>query len=249
MKKIKAPRKDHTGEKFFHVEVLGPTNKRQNGCVVWECKCLLCNRIFYIPTGKLGKYKSCGCQQLAGLKKEQENSKINLIGKQFGRLIVISEAGTNGRERKWNCQCQCGNIVAVSTSNLQAGHTKSCGCLDKSAGEQKIIQLLEQANIIYNTEYSFKDCYFPDTNRPARYDFYLPKYNCLIEYDGEQHTILKNSGRFSDINTFRRLQEHDQFKNNYARRHNITLIRIPYTHYNFLCLEDLLPATSQFILR
>jgi len=37
-------------------------------------------------------------------------------------------------------------------------------------------------------------------------------------------------------------------KNTYCKEHNIPLIRIPYTHYNDLCIEDLLLETSNYII-
>ena len=37
-------------------------------------------------------------------------------------------------------------------------------------------------------------------------------------------------------------------KNNYATNHNLPLIRIPYTHYKDLCLQDLLPETSKYLI-
>lgn len=40
----------------------------------------------------------------------------------------------------------------------------------------------------------------------------------------------------------------DKEKNKYCFNNNITLIRIPYTHYNSLCLNDLL-ENSQFIIK
>jgi hypothetical protein len=49
---------------------------------------------------------------------------INLIGQKFGRLTIISFK--NG---KWNCICECKNILKVAGSNLINGNTKSCGCL------------------------------------------------------------------------------------------------------------------------
>ena len=53
----------------------------------------------------------------------------NLIGKRFGRLVVISRA-PNGRNwhSRWNCICDCGNQCIVSASHLKNGHTQSCGC-------------------------------------------------------------------------------------------------------------------------
>lgn len=56
----------------------------------------------------------------------------DLLGKEFGRLTVIAEAGrTNDRHILWECKCTCGRIVNVSSKELSSGHTKSCGCLQK----------------------------------------------------------------------------------------------------------------------
>lgn len=51
--------------------------------------------------------------------------RIDLTGKTYGRLTVLEYIGG----AKYRCQCECGNITVVNTSNLKSGHTKSCGCL------------------------------------------------------------------------------------------------------------------------
>lgn len=53
----------------------------------------------------------------------------DLKGKKFGRLLVIDRADNykDGRT-KWKCQCDCGNIIDVMSTNLLRGNTKSCGC-------------------------------------------------------------------------------------------------------------------------
>jgi hypothetical protein len=57
----------------------------------------------------------------------------NLVGKRFGKLIVLRK--TNRRKNDgcviWECQCDCGNIVDVSTTRFNPKHrpTRSCGCL------------------------------------------------------------------------------------------------------------------------
>ena len=56
-------------------------------------------------------------------------NKLNLLGKQFGRLTVISEAANIGRWTAWVCKCNCGKEVIVKTHELQLGDTRSCGCL------------------------------------------------------------------------------------------------------------------------
>lgn len=44
------------------------------------------------------------------------------------------------------------------------------------------------------------------------------------------------------------IQKRDEYKNNWCKEHHIPLIRIPYTHKNNLCLEDLLLETSKFVV-
>ena len=44
-------------------------------------------------------------------------------------------------------------------------------------------------------------------------------------------------------------QKYDAIKTNWCLDNNIPLIRIPYTHLNKLCIEDLLLETSSFIVR
>jgi hypothetical protein len=60
-------------------------------------------------------------------------SKRNLVGQKFGRLLVLCDSMMRGSDGtiKWKCQCDCGNITHVSTTNLTSGNTQSCGCLQK----------------------------------------------------------------------------------------------------------------------
>lgn len=55
-----------------------------------------------------------------------------MTGRKFGRLTVIggpiSRRLKNNTRRFWECLCDCGNKVQVSTDNLNTGNTKSCGC-------------------------------------------------------------------------------------------------------------------------
>lgn len=56
---------------------------------------------------------------------------IDLTGMRFGRLTVLKRSPDTRKRVKWICQCECGNITAVATSQLKSGHTQSCGCLQK----------------------------------------------------------------------------------------------------------------------
>ena len=54
---------------------------------------------------------------------------IDLTGKKFAKLTVISKAGHKGDETTWNCVCDCGTNLTVIGRDLRSGNTKSCGCL------------------------------------------------------------------------------------------------------------------------
>ena len=76
------------------------------------------------------------------------------------------------------------------------------------------------------------------------FDFYIDnKY--IIEYDGKQHYDPKyawNSFQYEQT------KNHDEMKTQWCKKNNIPLIRIPYTHLNELCLDDLKLETSKFII-
>ena len=55
-----------------------------------------------------------------------------MVGKRFGRLVVVEEAGKNkSKSILWACKCDCGNTKVLIGGNLRSGDTKSCGCIQK----------------------------------------------------------------------------------------------------------------------
>ena len=65
---------------------------------------------------------------------------IDLTGKKFGRLTVISKSYKRDKSGNvyWNCKCDCGKEVEVRGRNLKDGHTKSCGCIKNELWEKYI---------------------------------------------------------------------------------------------------------------
>jgi len=59
-------------------------------------------------------------------------AKIDLIGKRFGRLVVIGEKSERDKRGHvlWECLCDCGNKCVVLGYSLGSGKTNSCGCLN-----------------------------------------------------------------------------------------------------------------------
>jgi hypothetical protein len=56
---------------------------------------------------------------------------INMLGKKYGRLTIVSRAKNTETRAVWNCVCDCGNTLSVQGKKLRSGHTKSCGCIRK----------------------------------------------------------------------------------------------------------------------
>jgi len=110
-------------------------------------------------------------------------------------------------------------------SQLPSDHIRGIGCpnCNESKGEREIRCLLEQNNVDFETQKTFKNC---RNINPLPFDFYLPKNNILIEFDGEQHFISKEC--FGGEKGFNKTQKNDQIKNKYCEKHNIKLFRISY---------------------
>ena len=52
----------------------------------------------------------------------------DLIGRRYGKLLVLGYDHSEKKRRYWLCQCDCGNTTVVPTASLNSGNTTSCGC-------------------------------------------------------------------------------------------------------------------------
>lgn len=95
-----------------------------------------------------------------------------------------------------------------------------------SFGEQKIKTVLDKYKIEFKEEYVFKDLIGTGGGN-LRYDFYLPQYNLLIEFQGQQHKdyVPYIHGSYSE---FLRVKDHDRLKRLYAAKNGIDLLEIRY---------------------
>lgn len=201
------------GKRFGKLTVIEQTNKRDRNYVVWKCKCD-CGNITYANTSALtcDKVHSCGCMK-----------GLDIAGQTFGFLTAIKWTGRSANQgRVWEFKCKCGKTVELAIGTVTSGNTLSCGCSIESKGERKISKLLDILNIKY-----FKQYKIPINNQ--RFDFFLPKYNIVIEYDGIQHFEVVE--HFGGEKGFKERLKRDEFKNKYCRDNGITMIKIPYTDF------------------
>ena len=121
--------------------------------------------------------------------------------------------------------CDKGHVYTTNWCNFKNG--KRCPkCYEEtnaSKGVREIEEYLIDNNIEYIREYTFNDC---KSKNVLRFDFYLPQYNCCIEFDGQQHFIMVDY--FGGFDGFVSTVIRDTIKNIYCKDNNINLIRIPY---------------------
>ena len=98
-----------------------------------------------------------------------------------------------------------------------------------SRGEIKIEEILQDAGLNFKEEYSFTDL-LSSKGAPLRFDFAVfddnDELDFLIEYQGIQHYEPKS--KFGGLNGLRKQQYYDMKKREYCKKHNITLLLIPY---------------------
>ncbi len=156
------------------------------------------------------------------IKSEIEKCNYTLLSKDYissqSKLEVICNKGHYTNTITWN--------------NFQRG--QRCKICNSSKGERKIRDWLETNNVKFIPQKEFEGLVGLRGGNLS-YDFYLPKYNLLIEYQGEFHdgTVSKQTK-----DEFLRQQEHDKRKVEYAYNHNIKLLEIWY--WDFDNIEEIL---------
>lgn len=54
---------------------------------------------------------------------------IDLTGQRFGHLVVLERVEDDRHgNRRWLCQCDCGQQKVIGGRHLTSGATTSCGC-------------------------------------------------------------------------------------------------------------------------
>lgn len=119
-------------------------------------------------------------------------------------------------------------------------HISGQGCpkCNQSKGEKEIEKILIQNNIEFENQKRFKNCI---NKKTLPFDFYLPKYNICIEFDGIQH--FESLDIFGGEIEFQKRKINDNIKNKFCKDNNIKLIRIKYDENIYFKLIDNLNKT------
>jgi hypothetical protein len=115
----------------------------------------------------------------------------------------------------WNVSCT--NFIINKTG------CPNCSNNTNSNGEKIIENYLKQNNVEFNKQYRFHDC---KNRKRLPFDFYLPKYNMCIEFDGQQH--FHSIDFWGGVTAFNMRLINDKIKTLYCINNHVELLRIKY---------------------
>ena len=203
-----------------------------------QCKCKVCDNIWFGYPYLL--VNGSGCKRCSdinnGLKHRlSHNEYIEKMSNTNNNIEIIGTYKT--AKDNIECKCRkCGCIWTPIAYSLLQGN--GCPCCSGSKGEKTIELFLKENNINYFPQKTFIDL-LGIGNGLLSYDFYLPQYTLLIEFQGEQHEHPVEY--FGGEEKFRIQQEHDRRKREYAEKNNINLLEIWY--YDIDNIESILLQT------
>lgn len=226
-------------EKISRIESKNPTTKvleifyvnNRGNRKICKCKCIckVHNHEWIGHYSNLIKGKGCAICGREKSRKERAFT-IDYVKEKLKEIrddIIILEDKYINSGTKMSCKClSCNTIWKITWDNLKAGY--GCPVCRKSKGELRIHKFLDSINVKHECQVKY-DGLFGLRGNLLSYDFYLPRYNMLIEYQGEYHD---GTTRNQTEEEYKRQIEHDRRKREYAKQNKIDLLEIWYWDYD-----------------
>ena len=186
-----------------------------------KSRCLICGHEWF-PIASMLKSKH-GCPNCKALNDRLSHSDFIERMKNINPFLeIIGEYKTCITPLEVRCLV-CGKIFSTKPGGLL--RKSGCPYCNLSKGERDVSIFLDRNCIKYVQQKKYDDLTGLGGGKLA-YDFYLPDYNLLIEYQGRQH--CEPIKGFVEGERFEYVKEHDYRKKKYAEQHNIQLLEIWY---------------------
>jgi len=171
------------------------------------CQCKKCGAVNKKTIYDYLRGKGCSC----------EGNNVLLTEEQY--QIELGEEYTLLSEYKgWNHSVKIRHNLCGFCYDVNARHY-TCPKCSGSKGEKAIAFYLEQQDIPY-----YREKIEEIENHKLRFDFYLPKYDVYIEFQGEQH--FKSVPYFGGDSTLQKQQRYDEYKKQWCKKNNHNLLLI-----------------------
>lgn len=249
-KPIQMKKDNMVGKIYNTVEILRRATKEEtpwkSHSIPYLAHCKKCDITWIIRKEDIGK----DCPYCKGVGRGHMNK--SYIGQRFGLLTVLdvySKKIPCGAIETWfHCKCACGNFYDTAKRHVITGrkhadghisYTISCGCASRSLGEINTEYAIKELGYDFNREIRIKDCH---AYSPFDIEMIDPKTKqriCFFECDGQQHYDIIDHFHMTE-ETLQHQKETDQIKDEWCKKNNIPLFRIPYIDYKKINSQYLL---------
>lgn len=166
----------------------------------------------------------CGCNKCGSDKlRLTTNEVINQFNNVHNNTYDYSKVVYTKNHSKIDIICSKHGLFQQTSHNHKKG--KGCPVCRESKGEIYVRNWLISENVVFESQKRFKDC---NHKKPLPFDFYLPKYNICIEYNGIQHYKTTKNNFFGGKKELLKRQSGDKIKIDYCNKNNIDLIIVKY---------------------
>jgi len=174
-----------------------------------------------------------GCPKCSGNKRFTKDEFISAANSKHTKDYIYDFSDYKNMQSKVKIICpKHGEFFQTPMS-----HVKGSGCpkCNQSQGERMVEKFLLENNINFITQKKFDDLKY---KTHLAFDFYLPKFNTCIEFNGIQHYFPVESFGGQDVFEITKLR--DSLKIEYCKKNNIKLIIIKQDkkHINTLDVES-----------
>lgn len=159
--------------------------------------------------------------------KTTEQYKLEVAERTNGEYELSSEyTGVKACIYITHHDCGC----TFKTTPHQFNRGRRCPNCNKSKGEALVKQVLDMLPLAYKEQANLHE--LVGLERRLSYDFYVPEYQLLIEYQGVQH--YRPVELFGGDATFERQLANDAYKRDFANNFGYHLLEIPYSEDTLL---------------
>lgn len=179
--------------------------------------------------------KRCGYEYNGQIKRNSYLEVLNKCNNIHNKTYQYPHIQTEykGLDSKITIVCKKHGEFKQTVRNHILGLPSRCPQCSESRGESYIKKWLSQHSIEHVPQHSFDTCRNHITNRLLKFDVFVPLYNMCIEFDGPHHFKTAIGAMYNNHKLtheeWKKIKNRDTIKNNFCKRNNYKLIRIPYT--------------------
>lgn len=187
-----------------------------------------CSEVIEVTPGNFLKGTRCWVCNIDSRRLTKEDINTRLV-EQLGNGTKLVSPYVNNKQPVEIYHGECGGTFVGRIDMILQGH-QQCDCTPRkcSVGESRIAEYLDKNGIQYSQQKTYEGLAHKQL---LRYDFYLPEYELLIEYQGIQHfkpTTFGGISKDKAIANLEQQQSRDELKRAHAKSLGIKLIEPTY---------------------